>query len=170
MSTETQTHTRGPVRWYEGYDALGGSEGKVGHWADTKEPARFPTDDPDKLDFHGRCWMPGGGLVNERGDYAVYGGYRNDGEADAVAADEPTGRLLAAAYNSYDKHFGPRAVEAAEADALGEALDRVRASVHFLVGYHMDRCDRADHIEVCPCPIAEEIRVCRALLAKVEGE
>ena len=31
-------------------------------------------------------------------------------------------RLLAAAYNSYDKHCGPRAVECAEADLLGEAL------------------------------------------------
>lgn len=29
-------------------------------------------------------------------------------------------RLIAAACNSYDKHFGPNAVEAAESDLLGE--------------------------------------------------
>lgn len=32
-------------------------------------------------------------------------------------------RLLAAAYTSYDKHCGPRAIEAAEDDLLGQALD-----------------------------------------------
>ena len=36
------------------------------------------------------------------------------------------GRLLVAAYNSYGKHFGPRAVEAAEADLLGEAIEAIR--------------------------------------------
>lgn len=36
-------------------------------------------------------------------------------------------RLASAAYTSYDKHFGPRAVEAAEADLLGEALAIVEA-------------------------------------------
>lgn len=40
-------------------------------------------------------------------------------------------RLLTAAYNSYDKHFGPRAVEAAEADLLGEALELLRAIDEF---------------------------------------
>ena len=32
-------------------------------------------------------------------------------------------RLLAAAFNSYDKHCGPRAVECAEGDLLGELLN-----------------------------------------------
>ena len=39
-----------------------------------------------------------------------------DGEADANA------RLFAAAYTSYDRHFGEGGVAAAEQDALGEAI------------------------------------------------
>lgn len=35
---------------------------------------------------------------------------------------EGNARLLAAAYTSYDKHCGPRAVECAEGDLLGELL------------------------------------------------
>jgi ATP-binding cassette subfamily F protein uup len=40
--------------------------------------------------------------------------------------DIDTARLLAAAYTSYDKHYGPRAVEAAEADALGALIGVIR--------------------------------------------
>lgn len=40
----------------------------------------------------------------------------SDEEADAVA------RLIAAAYTSYDKHCGERAVECAEGDLLGKLL------------------------------------------------
>lgn len=36
---------------------------------------------------------------------------------------EGNARLFEAAFNSYDKHCGPRAVECAEGDLLGEALD-----------------------------------------------
>lgn len=43
-----------------------------------------------------------------------------------VRADDPSARLLAAAYTSYDRHFGAGAVEAAEADQLGEALAALR--------------------------------------------
>lgn len=32
-------------------------------------------------------------------------------------------KFIVAACNSYDRHFGPRAVEAAEADVLGKALE-----------------------------------------------
>lgn len=35
-------------------------------------------------------------------------------------------RLIVAACNSYDRHFGPRAIEAAEADLLGKALEALR--------------------------------------------
>lgn len=35
-------------------------------------------------------------------------------------------RLIVAACNSYDRHFGPRAVEAAEGDLLGNALEVLR--------------------------------------------
>jgi len=43
-------------------------------------------------------------------------------------ADSPqeTGDLLASSYTSYDKHCGPRAVELAEADLLGQCIDALR--------------------------------------------
>jgi hypothetical protein len=41
-------------------------------------------------------------------------------------AAEANARLLVAAFNSYDKHFGPNAIAAAEADLLGEALELLR--------------------------------------------
>jgi hypothetical protein len=52
-----------------------------------------------------------------------------DQEGEQMIDDDAKikGRLLVAAYNSYGKHFGPRAVEAAEADLLGEALAIVEA-------------------------------------------
>ena len=46
---------------------------------------------------------------------------QNINDAQAVV-----GRLLAAAYNSYDKNFGPRAVEAAEGDELGRLIKENR--------------------------------------------
>ena len=46
-----------------------------------------------------------------------------------VAVNEDNARLLAAAYTSYDKHCGPRAIEAAEGDLLGEALEVIRAAI-----------------------------------------
>ena len=39
-----------------------------------------------------------------------------------VASSEANARLVAAAYTSYDRHCGPRAVECAEGDLLGEAI------------------------------------------------
>lgn len=39
---------------------------------------------------------------------------------------EANARLIVAACNSYDRHFGPRAIEAAEADLLGKALEALR--------------------------------------------
>lgn len=65
-------------------------------------------------------------------------------------------RLLAAAYNSYDKHCGPRAVACAEADLLGEALAALR---HFLE----QPLDESD-IGVDSC-----ISEARAVLAKAQG-
>lgn len=46
----------------------------------------------------------------------LFGGY------ETLPQLEHSQRLLAASYTSYDKHFGARAVEAAEKDLLGEAL------------------------------------------------
>ncbi len=42
------------------------------------------------------------------------------------AEHEANRRLVVAACNSYDKHCGPRAVECAEADLLGKALDALK--------------------------------------------
>lgn len=50
----------------------------------------------------------------------MYGRFEDD-EADANT------RLIKAACNSYDKHCGPNAVECAEGDLLGEALEVCRA-------------------------------------------
>jgi len=44
------------------------------------------------------------------------------GTVAGVAIQETDARLLAAAYTSYDKHCGERAVECAEGDLLGELL------------------------------------------------
>lgn len=55
----------------------------------------------------------------------------NHARKRAIRRDEANARLLTAAFNSYDKHFGPRAVEAAEADLLGEALELLRAIDEF---------------------------------------
>lgn len=61
-------------------------------------------------------------------------------------------RLLAAAYTSYDKHCGPRAVECAEADLLGEALKALRGVIA-VADRKTDEFDRA-----------------KAVLAKASGE
>lgn len=39
---------------------------------------------------------------------------------------EANARFIVAACNSYDRHFGPRAIEAAEADLLGRCLEALR--------------------------------------------
>lgn len=81
-----------------------------------------------------------------------------------VPADQNTinSRLLAAAYNSYDKHFGPLAVEAAESDLLGEALEVL---TRVLSNYDQD-------VDSC-APItrgtSRVMQDARALLAKSKG-
>lgn len=42
-------------------------------------------------------------------------------------------RLLAAAYNSYDKHCGERAIECAEGDLLGELLEACKSAYDFMI-------------------------------------
>ena len=51
---------------------------------------------------------------------------RNAGPRRSEAEVHANARLLRAAYNSYDRHCGERAVEAAEADLLGQALEALR--------------------------------------------
>lgn len=73
------------------------------------------------------------------------GGFRSH-EYVAIRAHKPEGkanaRLIVAACNSYDRHFGTRAVEAAEGDLLGKALEALR--------------ELADSLEIdCQCPPCE---------------
>lgn len=57
----------------------------------------------------------------------------NDSERTvALLWDVADARLLVASYNSYDKHCGPRAVECAENDLLGEALGLVAELAEWL--------------------------------------
>lgn len=68
-------------------------------------------------------------------------------------------RLLAAAYTSYDKHCGPNAIAAAEADLLGEALEALEYLVAQLAdGEEPDVDDDGDEID--------PIENARAILAK----
>jgi len=69
----------------------------------------------------------------------------NDGGRDSM-------KLLRAAYNSYDRHCGDRAVEAAEADLLGQALEA------------LDRAVKRQGFS------NEELITARALLALAKGE
>jgi hypothetical protein len=73
-------------------------------------------------------------------------------EQDGLGEREANARLLRAAYNSYDKHCGERAVEAAEADLLGQALEA------------LDRAVKRQGFS------NEELITARALLALAKGE
>src|SRR3990170_2124869 len=55
-------------------------------------------------------------------DYNVARVWELDEILNNPGLTEANARLTAAACNSYDKHCGPRAVECAEADLLGELL------------------------------------------------
>ena len=59
----------------------------------------------------------------------VLGGYQARTSNAWSDADEATGRLLAAAYTSYDRHCGARAVGCAERDLLGTLLDACEATL-----------------------------------------
>lgn len=68
-------------------------------------------------------------IIAARGENAIIARieFRNRSEqlTDGNFADA---RLIVAACNSYDRHFGPRAVEAAEGDLLGRCLDVLGAA------------------------------------------
>jgi hypothetical protein len=74
-------------------------------------------------------------------------------------------RLFAAAYTSYDKHCGPRAVECAEADLLGEALKALAdcdTEMYTMHTYWHPKCDSG-----CPAGIAHQ--AAQVVLAKAAG-
>ena len=66
--------------------------------------------------------------------------------------------LIAAAYNSYDKHCGPNAIACAEGDLLGEAL----AALSECVDFHGD--DESPELDW------PHLRRARAVLLKAKGE
>lgn len=66
--------------------------------------------------------------ANARGEWNVIGehGPIINGSVYPDSHDEQSARLMAAAMNSYRRHFGINAVQAAEDDVLGDALDVCR--------------------------------------------
>jgi len=55
---------------------------------------------------------------------AACGGHSSNRNSNRVHEENiGNAQLCAAAMDSYDKHFGPNAVEAAKSDALGEAIN-----------------------------------------------
>jgi hypothetical protein len=53
-------------------------------------------------------------------------------ETSPSGKDEGDGRLFVASRNSYAKHCGPNAIQCAEDDLLGQALDALRRAVNIL--------------------------------------
>ena len=72
--------------------------------------------EPNDRNASWRLVGPNGEGVADTGIWSLT--YRDEMIANA--------HLLRAAYNSYDKHCGERAVEAAEADLLGQALTMLK--------------------------------------------
>ena len=73
-------------------------------------------------------------------------------------------RLLAAAYTSYDKHCGPRAVECARDDLLGEALKALRPLAEvYTESLREESCTHFNVPHVA-------IRAARETIAKATGE
>jgi hypothetical protein len=83
-------------------------------------------------------------------DIAVVPENGEEGEANA--------RLVAAACNSYDKHCGSHAIEAAEDDLLGEALFALKSALEAL--------EKGDIKSACACLDIYG----RCALAKVEDK
>lgn len=86
------------------------------------------------------------GEIIEGGNHYTY-------DTVAICADEfgeylpnaaSNTRLIVAACNSYDRHFGPRAIEAAEADLLGRALEALRMAAPLLAEAREALCGRDD--------------------------
>lgn len=96
------------------------------HVVDTKEGHPI-------ADIRGWGWLTGRG-----------GGACALSEGEAREIQNGWGQLIAAASNSYRKNCGPRAVECAEKDLLGEALKAVHIARSWLQaavddGIHRDR-------------------------------
>lgn len=105
--------------------------------------------------------MQKGAGVSVAGVHRI-GRARGSPEADAKAI--ANARLLAAAYTSYDKHCGPRAVECAEGDLLGELIGALKALVLCIGERGPD-----GHHSACRIPATDADRAA-AVLAKPLGK
>lgn len=86
---------------------------------------------------------------------------------DRPFMDGNDGDLIVAAVNSYDKHCGPRAVECAEADLLGEALRVCESAIWVFNNIHNAKGPTAAQFK----KYAEAAETdCRAILAKAGGK
>lgn len=106
--------------------------------------------------------------ANGNGYYSVLCGdkseYAEAGDVVILADKIPkeNARLLTAAYTSYDKHCGPRAVECAEGDLLGEALELLR-DINLATPVY------PEHTNIIHVT-SSGIKRIRAVLAKASGE
>lgn len=80
--------------------------------------------------------------IRRPGDIAPVGGIVLG--VEGMPEDRDTGRTMVAAFNSYRRHFGPRAIEAAEADLLGRALEALRMAAPLLAEAREALCGRDD--------------------------
>lgn len=97
----------------------------------TRGPLKYQRDGRSDAMMGKKGWNP---KDPKQCGHCIYGEHHRVARLpDAVSELRPeaetvdTAILLAAAYTSYDKHCGDRAVECAEADLLGELADVLRA-------------------------------------------
>lgn len=69
-------------------------------------------------------------IQTERFSLPLFGGEDAENDANTIAMVQ----LMCAARNSYDKHFGPNAIAAAESDWIGRAIKVLRAAVAYKQG------------------------------------
>lgn len=86
----------------------------------------------------------------------------------SIPEQHANARLLAAAYTSYDRHCGPRAVECAEADLLGRALEACEAALKWIDGLH--NCEFVNNPEKGACDYCEARGLLLAAIAEARGE
>ena len=87
-----------------------------------------------------------------------------------VGFEADDARLLCGAANSYAKACGPRAVECAEADLLGEALRALCETAAQCEAWIKDAggCDHS--VGICMCEEIAQVARAGAVLAKASGE
>lgn len=105
-------------------------------------------------------------LESEACGTIAYIAHHGTGEGNDVyptGIDYANAHLLSAAYTSYDRHCGPRAVACAEADLLGEALAACEAAACL-----MDNLS-GGHWPSCSCTLCTMEAELDAVIAKAKG-